>query len=123
MPRGFAGCNLVGVAEAKPGCGHIPGFSDVGKLLTLANVDGDLTPLSATLYVLTALILGTLPNTESLQGGIQEFGKTLGTQAITANPNSCHPWWVVVTRKACREVGSRERAKWAGMHRKMVPNG
>jgi hypothetical protein len=78
MPQGFSGRNLVGVAETKPDCGHIPDFSDIEELLTLANVDGDLTSLSATLRVLTALILGTLPNTESLQGGIQDFGKTLG---------------------------------------------
>jgi hypothetical protein len=43
MSQGFASRNLVGVAKAKPGCGHILGFSDVRKLLTLANVDGDLT--------------------------------------------------------------------------------
>jgi hypothetical protein len=76
MPQGFASRNLVGVAKAKPYCGHIPGFSDVRKLLTLGNVDGDLISLSAMLHVLTALILGTLPNTELLQGGIQDFGKT-----------------------------------------------
>jgi hypothetical protein len=70
MPEGFAGRNLVGVAEAKPGCGHILGFSDVRKLLTLANVDGDLTSLHAMLHVLTTLILGMVPNAESLQGGI-----------------------------------------------------
>jgi hypothetical protein len=73
MPQGFAGRNLVGVTEAKPGCSHILGFSDIGKLLTLANVDGDLASLSAMLHVLTTLILGTLPNAESLQGGIQDF--------------------------------------------------
>jgi hypothetical protein len=99
MPQGFAGRNLVGVTEAKPSCGHILGFSDVGKLLTLANVDGDLVSLGAMLHVLTALILVMLPNTEFLQGGIQDFGKTLGVQAVAANPDSCHPWWVVVTRK------------------------
>jgi hypothetical protein len=66
MPQGFAGCNLVGVTEAKPGCGHILGFNDVGKLLALANVDGDLASLSAMLHVLTAFILGTLPNAEFL---------------------------------------------------------
>jgi hypothetical protein len=32
----------------------------------------------------------TLPNTEFLQGGIQDFGKTLGAQAIAANPDSCY---------------------------------
>jgi hypothetical protein len=100
MSQGFAGHNLVGVTEAKPGCGHIPGFSDVGKLLTLANVDGDLASLHAMLHVLTTLILRTLPNAEFLQGSIQDFGKTLGVQAVAANPNSCHPRWVVVARKA-----------------------
>jgi hypothetical protein len=86
---------LVGIPEAKPGCGHIPGFSDVRKLFTLTNVDGDFASLSTTLHVLTALKLGTLPNTEFLQGGIQDFGKTLGAKAVAANPDSCHPWWVV----------------------------
>jgi hypothetical protein len=92
MPQGFAGRHLVGVAETKPSCGHILGFSDVRKLLTLANVDSDLASLRAMLHVLTALILGTLPNTEFLQGGIQDFGKTLGVQAVAANLDSCHPW-------------------------------
>jgi hypothetical protein len=100
MPQGFAGRNLVGVTEAKPGCGHILGFSDVRKLLTLANVDGDLASLRAMLHVLTTLKLGTLPNAESLQGGIQDFGKPLGVQAIAADLDSYHPWWVVVARKA-----------------------
>jgi hypothetical protein len=91
MPQCFAGHNLVGVVEAKPSCGHIPGFSDVGKLLTLANIDGDLTSLNAMLQVLMALILGTILNSELLQGSIQDFGKTLGVQAVAANPDSCHP--------------------------------
>jgi hypothetical protein len=107
MSQGFAGHNLVGVAEAKPGCGHILGFSDVRKLLTLANVDGDLASLCAMLHVLTTLILGTLPNAEFLHGGIQDSRKTLGVQAVAANPDSCHPWWVVVTREAWKGVGSR----------------
>jgi hypothetical protein len=46
-------------------------------------------------HVLTALILGTLPNAEFLQGVIQDFGKTLGVQAVVANLDSCHPWRVV----------------------------
>jgi hypothetical protein len=75
MPQGFAGRNLVGVT--KPGCDHILGFGDVRELFTLANVDGDLASLSAMLHVLTALILGMILNTELLQGGIQDFGKTL----------------------------------------------
>jgi hypothetical protein len=70
MSQGFAGRNLVGVTEAKPGYSHIPGFSDVRKLLTLANVDSDLTSLSAMLHVLTTFILRTILNAELLQGGI-----------------------------------------------------
>ena len=31
VPQGFVGHNLVGVDEAKPGCGHTPGFSEVGE--------------------------------------------------------------------------------------------
>jgi hypothetical protein len=112
MPQGFAGRNLVGVAEAKPSCGHIPGFSDVRKLLTLANIDGDLASLRAMLHVLTTLILGTLPNAESLQGGIQDFGKTLGVQAVAANPDSCHPWWVV--SGGCKEGLSKNLLKRKG---------
>jgi hypothetical protein len=64
--QGFVGHNLVGVTEAKPGCGHILGFSDVRELLTLANVDGDLTSLSAMLHVLTTLILRMLLNSKLL---------------------------------------------------------
>ena len=57
MPQGFAGHNLVGVDEAKHGCGHILGFSDVEELFTLNNVDGDLTLVSAMFLILTTLIL------------------------------------------------------------------
>ena len=59
------GHNLVGVGEAKPGCGHTPGFSEVGKLFTLPDVDGNLTPLGAML-----LILETISDSEPLQGGM-----------------------------------------------------
>jgi hypothetical protein len=111
MPQGFAGRDLVGVAEVKPGCGHILGFSDVRKLLTLTNVDSDLASLRVMLHVLTTHILGTLPNAESLQGGIQDFGKTLGVQAVAANPNSCHPWWVVVQGRLEEKLALRGTAK------------
>jgi hypothetical protein len=115
---------LVGVAEAKPGCGHIPGFNDVGKLLTLANVDGDLTSLSAMLHVLTALILGTILDSKLLQGGIQDFGETLGVQAVAANPNSCHPRWVGRLQGRLEEkLAQEKRAKRAGMHRVVIPGG
>ena len=60
VPQGFAGHNLVGVYEAKPDCGHIPGFSEVRELFTLSDVDGNLTPLGAMLLILTALILRTI---------------------------------------------------------------
>jgi hypothetical protein len=70
MSQGFASHNLVGVDEAKPDCSHILGFSDVEELFTLANVDGDLTSLSAMLLILTAFILGAIFNFELLQGGI-----------------------------------------------------
>ena len=90
VPQGFAGHNLVGVDEAKPGCGHTPGFSEVGELLTLPNVDGNLTPLGAMLLILTALILRTIFDFELLQGGMQDLGKTLNIQAITTNLGSCH---------------------------------
>ena len=52
--------NLVGVGEAKPGCGYTLGFGDVRELFTLPNVDGNLTPIGVMLLILTALILGTI---------------------------------------------------------------
>ena len=58
VPQGFVGHNLVGVDEAKPGCGHTPGFNEVGELFTLPDVDGNLTLLGAMLLILTTLILG-----------------------------------------------------------------
>ena len=91
VPQGFAVHNLVGVSEATPGCGHTPGFSEVGELLTLSDVDGNLTPLGAMLLILTALILGTIFDSELLQGGMQDSGKTLNVQAVTTNLGSCHP--------------------------------
>ena len=82
---------MIGVDEAKPGCGHIPGFSEVEELFTLPDVDGNLTPLGATLLILTALILGMIFDSELLQGGMQDSRKTLNVQAVTTNPGSCHP--------------------------------
>ena len=66
VPQGFAGDNLVGVDEAKPGCGHILGFSEVGELFTLPNIDGNLTPLGAMLLILMALILGMIFDSKHL---------------------------------------------------------
>ena len=66
MPQGFAGHNFVGVDEAKPSCGHILGFSDVRKLLTLSNLDGNFTPLSAMLFILTTLMLGMIFDSKHL---------------------------------------------------------
>jgi hypothetical protein len=51
-------------------------------------------------HVLMALILGTILDSKLLQGGIQDFGETLGVQAVPTNLDSCHPRWVVVARKA-----------------------
>ena len=86
------GHNLVGVGEAKPGCGHTLGFSEVGELFTLPDVDGNLTPLSAMLLILMALILGTIFDSELLQGGMQDSTKTLNVQAVGTNPGSYQLW-------------------------------
>ena len=90
IPQGFVSHNLVGVDEAKPSCGHIPGFGDVRELFTFSNIDSNLTPLSAMLFILIALILGTIFNSELLQGGMQDYGKTFNVQAVTTNLGSCH---------------------------------
>ena len=66
--QGFAGHNLVDVEEAKPGCGHILDFSEVGKLFTLLDVDGNLTLLDAMLPILMSLILGTIFDSELFAG-------------------------------------------------------
>ena len=60
------GHNLVGVDEAKPDCGHTLGFSEVRELLTLPDVDGNLTPLGATLLILTTPILRMIFDSELL---------------------------------------------------------
>jgi hypothetical protein len=46
-----------------------------------------------------------------LQGGIQDFGKTLGVQAVAANPDSCHPcgWWS--QGRPEKKLAHEERAK------------
>ena len=66
IPQGFVGHNLVGIDEAKPGCGHILGFSDVGELSTLPNVHGNFAPLNAMLFILMALKLRTIFDSELL---------------------------------------------------------
>ena len=57
---------MVGVDEAKPCCGHTLGFSEVGELFTLPDVNGNLTPIDAMLLILTALILRTIFDSELL---------------------------------------------------------
>jgi hypothetical protein len=42
-----------------------------------------------------------------LQGGIQDFRKTLSVQVVAANPGSYHPWWVVVARKTPNDGSKR----------------
>ena len=86
------GHNLVGVDEAKPGCGHTPGFGEVEELFTLPDVDGNLTPIGAMLLILMALILGVIFDSELLQGGMQDFGKILNVQAVGTNLGSYHLW-------------------------------
>ena len=61
---------MVGVDEAKPGCGHILGLSDVGEILTLSNIDGNFTPLSTKFFILMTLILRAILDSKFLQGGI-----------------------------------------------------
>ena len=92
VPQGFAGHNLVGVDEAKPSCSHTLGLSEVGELFTLPDVNGNLTPLSAMLLILMALILGAIIDSELLHGGMQDSGKTLNVHAVGTNPGSCHLW-------------------------------
>ena len=75
VPQGFVGHNLVGIDEMKLGCGHILGLSDVGELLTLPNIDGNFTPLSAMLFILTALILRTILNLEFCRVAYRILGK------------------------------------------------
>ena len=70
VPQGFASHNLVGVDKTKPGCGHTPGFSEVGELFSLPDVDGNLTPIGAMLLILTALILRMIFDSKLLQGGM-----------------------------------------------------
>ena len=122
-PQGFAGHNLVGVDEAEPDYGHILGFSDIEELLTLPNIDSGLTSLSAMFLILTTLILRVILDSEFLQGGIQDFGKTLSVQAIAANLGSCHPWWMMVTRKARARSLLGKKARCAETHRVVVPSG
>ena len=68
--QGFVAHNWEGVDEAKPGCGHTLGFSEVRKLFTLPNVDGNLTLLGAMFLILTALILRMIFDSKLLQGGM-----------------------------------------------------
>ena len=79
VPQGFVGHNLIGVGEAKPSCGHTLGFSEVGELFTLLDVDGNLTPLGAMLLILTTLILRMILDSKLLHGGMQDFGKKPST--------------------------------------------
>ena len=75
IPQGFAGHNLIGVDEAKPSCGHIPGFSEIEELFTLPTIDGNLTPLSAMLFILTTLILRTILDSEFCRVACRILGK------------------------------------------------
>ena len=93
VSQGFVGDSLIGVDEIKSGCSHTLGFSYVGEVFTLPDVDGDFTAFGAMFFILAAFILGALLDTKSLQGGVLKLGKTFGVEAVAADPNSfCHLW-------------------------------
>jgi hypothetical protein len=92
--QGFAGDGLVGVDEAKSGGSRTPGVSEVGKVFTLGNVDGDFTTLGVVFFILSAFVLGALLDTKSLHGGIEKLGETFGVEALVADPNSLCNLWV-----------------------------
>ena len=98
----------------------IPTKFYVGELFTLPNVDGNLTPIGAMLLILTALILGTIFDSELLQGGMQDSRKTLNVQAVTTNPGSCH-FWRWLQRRAEQKACSKGKPKRAKVHRVVVP--
>ena len=84
---------MVGVSEAKSGCGHTPGFGDVGEVFTLGDVDGDFTAFGVVFFILSAFILGVLLDSKSLHGGVEKLGETFGVEAVVADQNSfCHLW-------------------------------
>ena len=106
--------------EAKLGGGHTPGFSEVGELFTLPDVDGNLTPLGAMLLILMALILRMIFDSELLQGGMQDSRKTLNVQAVTTNLGSCH-FWQWLQRRAKQKACSKGKPKRAKVRRVVVP--
>ena len=76
---------MIGVNEAKSGCGHTPGFGDVGEVFTLGDVDGDFTAFGAMFFILTALILGALLDSKSLHGGVEKLEETFGVEVVAAD--------------------------------------
>ena len=60
------------------------------------------------LFILTDLILRTILDSELLQGGIQDFGKTLSVQTVVANLDSYHPWRVVARKDWVKRLLKRK---------------
>ena len=79
---------MVGVGEAKSGCGHTLGLDDVREVFTLGDVDGDFTAFCAMFFIFTAFLLGALLDSKFLHGGLEKLGKTFGVEAVATNPNS-----------------------------------
>lgn len=90
VSQGFARNILIGVGETKSSGSRAPGFSDVGEVFTLRDVDGDFTSLCAVLFILTAFILGAVLDSKSLHGGMQKLREAFSVQAIAAGPDSFH---------------------------------
>ena len=79
---------MVGVSEAKSGCGHTPSLDDVREVFTLGDVDGDFTTFGDVFFILLAFVLGVLLDSKSLHGGVEKLGKTFGVEVVAINPNS-----------------------------------
>jgi hypothetical protein len=88
VSQGLAGDSLIGVGEAKSGCCHALVVGDVREVFTLGDVDSDLAALNMLLVVLSAFILGALFDSESLHGGVEELGETVGVEAVAASPDT-----------------------------------
>jgi len=61
------------------------------------------------LFILTDLILRTILDSELLQGGIQDFGKTLSIQVVTTNLGSYHSWWLVARKVWMKSLLKKEK--------------
>jgi hypothetical protein len=60
VTESFEGDGLVGVGETESDRGGAPGLSMAGVGFTMGDIDGDLTTLGATFFILTAFIFRAL---------------------------------------------------------------